>query len=350
MLSLADERLPQTPPREPEPAELGGLSYVRDDRPGLTRRRSGKGFRYLDRKGETVRDAFTLGRIRALAIPPAWTDVWICPSASGHIQATGRDAKRRKQYRYHADFRALREDAKFERLVDFVDALPTIRMTVAEHMALRGLPRLKVVATVVHLLETTLIRVGNEEYARANKSFGLTTLRSRHVSLEGSEIRFRFVGKSGKPWSIAMRDRRVAKVLRDCQELPGQELLQYYDNERALRAVSSGDVNAYLRDVSGSDITAKDFRTWAGTVLAARFLIEAGAFESATQARKLVRAAIVRVAAALGNTPTVCRKSYIHPVVPSSWLAGALLLAEAASEGLTAEEASLLAFLRKAAA
>ena len=343
--------LPQDAPlcAPTEPPDLGGLAYVRDDGPGIRRRRAGKGFAYLDRCGELIRNPKTLSRIRALAIPPAWTDVWICSSASGHIQATGRDAKGRKQYRYHAEFRTLREGAKFEHLVAFAEALPTIRASVAEHMNLRGLPRLKVLATVVHLLEATLIRVGNDEYAKANKSYGLTTLRNRHVSIEGAQIRFAFAGKSGKIWSISMRNARVAKVLRACQELPGQELLQYYDEERALRAISSGDVNAYLREISGADVTAKDFRTWAGTTLTARFLIEAGAFESATQAKKLVRAAIARVAAALGNTPTVCRKSYVHPVVPTAWVDGALLLAEAEAEGLTGEEAALHAFLKTAA-
>jgi DNA topoisomerase I len=204
-----------------------GLRYVRDDGPAIRRRRTGKGFSYLDGKGRRIADAAILKRIRALVIPPAWTDVWICPSANGHIQATGRDARRRKQYRYHADFREAREEAKFEHLVEFAEALPKIRATVAEHMSLRGLPREKVLATVVRLLETTLIRVGNDEYAKANQSFGLTTLRSEHVAVEGSAVRFEFSGKSGKPWSLKISDRRVAKIIRTCQELPGQDFLQY---------------------------------------------------------------------------------------------------------------------------
>ena len=221
-------------------------------------------------------------RIRSLVIPPAWTNVWICASANGHIQATGRDAKGRKQYKYHAEYREAREQSKYEHLFAFAAALPTIRATVAEHMSLRGLPREKVLATVVHLLERTLIRVGNDEYARNNQSYGLTTLRSDHVAVEGSEVRFQFTGKSGKQWSLAMRDRRVARIVRACQELPGQDLLQYFDEDKELHAVSSGDVNAYLREITGGDITAKDFRTWAGTMLMARYLSLSDPFASAT--------------------------------------------------------------------
>ncbi len=240
-----------------------GLRYVSDAERGVRRRRAGKGIVYFDAKGAKVTDPAVLKRIRALVIPPAWTDVWICPRADGHIQATGRDAKGRKQYRYHADYREAREEAKFEHMLEFARALPTIRATVAEHMSLRGLPRQKVLATVVHLPERTLIRVGNDEYARANQSFGLTTLRSDHIEVEGSEVRFAFTGKSGKLWSVAIRDRRVARILRACQGLPGQDLLQYFDEDKALRAVSSDDVNDYLRAVAGYAVTAKDFRTWA---------------------------------------------------------------------------------------
>ena len=246
-----------------------GLRYVCDEGPAIRRRRAGKGFVYLDAKGRRITTPDTLKRIRSLVIPPAWTDVWICASADGHIQATGRDAKRRKQYKYHAEYREAREQSKYEHLFDFAAALPTIRAKVAEHMSLRGLPREKVLATVVHLLEMTLIRVGNDEYARNNQSYGLTTLKSKHVAVEGSEVRFHFTGKSGKQWSLAMRDRRVARIIRACQELPGQDLLQYFDDGKELRAVSSGDVNAYLKEIAGGDITAKDFRTWAGTVLMA---------------------------------------------------------------------------------
>ncbi len=309
-----------------------GLRYVCDSKPAIRRRRAGKGFVYLDAKGRRITDPGILKRIRALVIPPAWTNVWICASANGHIQATGRDAKGRKQYRYHADYREAREEAKFEHMLQFGRALPTIRATVAEHMSLRGLSRQKVLATVVHLLEATLIRVGNDEYARANQSYGLTTLRSDHVEVDGSEVRFQFTGKSGKQWSLAMRDRRVARILRACQELPGQDLLQYLEEDKALRAVSSGDVNDYLREIAGYDVTAKDFRTWAGTVLMARHLSEAGAAESERQAKTLLRAALVRVAAALGNTPAVCRKSYVHPHVIGAWLERTFKLEAAEAE------------------
>ena len=278
--------------------------------------------------------------------------MWICPSADGHIQATGRDAKRRKQYRYHDDYREARERTKYDHLFEFAEALPTIRARVAEHMSLRGLPREKVLATVVHLLETTLIRVGNDEYAKANQSYGLTTLRTEHVEVEGPEVRFRFTGKSGKQWSLAMRDRRVARIIRACQELPGQDLLQYFDDDKTLRALSSGDVNTYLKEIAGRDITAKDFRTWAGTVLMARFLKTSGQFENATKAKRAMSAAVKQVAAALGNTPSVCRKSYIHPAVTDAYLGGVFVVeavrvnGASKSTGLRAEEASVLSLLR----
>ncbi len=329
-----------------------GLRYVCDDAPAIRRRRAGKGFIYFDARGRRVADAVVLKRIRSLVIPPAWTDVWICAAADGHIQATGRDAKGRKQYRYHADYREAREQSKYEHLVEFAEALPRLRTRVAEHMSLRGLPREKVLATVVHLLETTLIRVGNDEYAKANESYGLTTLKSKHVAVEGSEVRFRFIGKSGKQWSLAMRDRRVARIIRACQELPGQDLLQYFDDDKELRAVSSGDVNAYLREITGRDITAKDFRTWAGTVLMARFLGASGQFESETKAKRAISAAVKQVAAALGNTAAVCRKSYIHPAVTGAYLGGGFAL-EAVQvggppepKGLRPEEATTLSLLR----
>jgi DNA topoisomerase I len=331
---------------------IPGLRYVCDDAPAIRRRRAGKGFVYLDAKGRRIADAAILQRIRSLVIPPAWTDVWICPSADGHIQATGRDAKRRKQYRYHDDYREARERTKYDHLFEFAEALPTIRARVAEHMSLRGLPREKVLATVVHLLETTLIRVGNDEYAKGNQSYGLTTLRTEHVEVEGPEVRFRFTGKSGKQWSLAMRDRRVARIIRACQELPGQDLLQYFDDDKTLRALSSGDVNAYLKEIAGRDITAKDFRTWAGTVLMARFLKTSGQFENATKAKRAMSAAVKQVAAALGNTPSVCRKSYIHPAVTDAYLGGVFVVeavrVNGASEstGLRAEEASVLSLLR----
>jgi DNA topoisomerase I len=336
-------------------AESAGLRYVSDQRPGIRRKKSGAGFTYLRPDGTRLCDPRILGRIKSLAIPPAWTDVWICPFADGHVQATGRDARKRKQYRYHAGFREVRESTKYEHVVAFADALPTIRARVTEHMALRGLPREKVLATIVHLLETTLIRIGNDDYARQNGSYGLTTLRSRHADVDGPEVRFRFAGKGGRQWSLTVRDRRVAKVIRACQELPGQELLQYLDENGEQRGVTSGDVNAYLKEITGQDITAKDFRTWAGTVLAALALKEVQSFDSAAQAKRNLRGAIERVAARLGNTPTICRKCYVHPEVLTSYLAGSLvseITAEVESKlsdelpGLKPEEAAVLAMLR----
>jgi DNA topoisomerase I len=326
-----------------------GLRYVCDNRPAIQRRRAGKGFVYFDAKGRRVANADTLQRIRSLVIPPAWTNVWICASANGHIQATGRDAKGRKQYKYHAEYREAREQSKYEHLFAFAAALPTIRATVAGHMSLRGLPREKVLATVVHLLERTLIRVGNDEYARNNQSYGLTTLKSDHVAIE---VRFQFTGKSGKQWSLAMRDRRVARIVRACQELPGQDPLQYFDESKTLHAVSSGDVNSYLREITGADITAKDFRTWAGTMLMARHLSTSDPFTSATQAKRVMSAAVKKVAAALGNTAAVCRKSYIHPAISDAYLSGAFALEVIAesnsseSAGLGPDEVAVLALLK----
>jgi DNA topoisomerase-1 len=338
-----------------EAAEASGLAYVSDERPGIRRKKTGAGFIYLQPGGAKLSSPAIVTRLKSLAVPPAWTDVWMCPSANGHIQATGRDARGRKQYRYHPAFREMRESVKFEHLLAFANVLPTIRARVADDMMRRGLEREKVLATVVHLLETTLIRVGNDDYARQNKSYGLTTLRSRHVVIEGSEIRFRFTGKSGKQWSLKLRDRRVAKIIRACQELPGQDLLQYFDDAGKARTVTSGDVNSYLREIAGQDVTAKDFRTWAGTVLAALALKELEIFETAAQARRNLRAAIERVSARLGNTPAICRKCYIHPEVLRAYLDGKLAL-QTKSEvetqlvgelaRLHPEEAALLAMLR----
>jgi DNA topoisomerase I len=273
-------------------AESVGLKYVSDSRAGVRRKKVGTGFAYTRADGSKLLEKDILKRIKALAVPPAWTDVWICPFSDGHIQATGRDAKGRKQYRYHARFREVRESTKYEHVVAFAAALPGIREKVGEHMALRGLPREKVLATVVHLLETTLIRVGNDEYADQNKSYGLTTLKTRHVAIDGNEVRFRFTGKSGKQWSLRVRNRRVAKIIKACQELPGQELLQYVDEAGNCQDVTSTDVNDYLKEITGRDITAKDFRTWAGTVLAAMALSELETFDSAAQAKRNLRAAI----------------------------------------------------------
>jgi DNA topoisomerase-1 len=336
-------------------AEAADLRYLLDERPGIQRKKYGKGFIYLRPDGTRVSDPRVLRRIRSLAVPPAWTDVWICPFSDGHIQATGRDVRGRKQYRYHPLFRELRESTKFEHVMGFAEALPVIRAKVREHMGLRGLPREKVLATVVRLLETTLIRIGNDDYARENKSYGLTTLKNRHVRVNGSEVRFRFTGKGGKQWSLQVKDRRIAKVVKACQELPGQELLQYVDENGELQDVTSGDVNAYLKKITGRDITAKDFRTWAGTVLAALALHEVEEFDSAAQAKRNVRSAIERVAARLGNTTTICRKCYVHPEVLDAYLDRNLALEiqsrvekELREEigGLQPEEAAVLAMLR----
>lgn len=345
------------PPSEIElAAEEAGLRYVGDEEPGIHRRRAGKGFRYTRRNGTPIRESAILTRIHKLALPPAWTDVWISPFSSGHIQATGRDAKGRKQYRYHPAFRALREANKFEHMATFARALPAIRRKVDEHMALPSLCREKVLASVVHLLESTLIRIGNDEYARHNKSFGLTTLKNRHARVDGSEVRFQFTGKSGKKWSLGIRDRRVARIIRSCQELPGQQLLQYRSVNGEIHGVSSTDVNDYLHEISGEEISAKDFRTWAGTILAALALNELERFDSQAQAKRNLKAAIETVAARLGNTPAICRKCYVHPEILNVYLDGDLMLnirSEVARElkedlpRLQPEEAAVLALLHR---
>ena len=338
------------------PTENADLVYVSDDEPGIRRVKWGEGFRYRGPSGKPVRDPGTLERIRKLAIPPAYTDVWICTQANGHIQATGRDARGRKQYRYHDRFREVRDSTKYEHMLEFAAALPAIRAKIDEHLKLPGLPREKVLAAVVRLLETTMIRVGNTDYARANKSYGLTTLRDRHVDVNGTELKFRFKGKSGKEWRLSLKDRRIAKVVKASQDLPGQHLFQYVDENGERREVGSGDVNLYLREVSGADITAKDFRTWGGTVLAALALAEYEKVDSKAAARKNVRAAIEAVASRLGNTPTICRKCYIHPEIFDSYLNDALVLeaSEAVEKTLREdiphlrpEEALVLAFLHR---
>jgi DNA topoisomerase I len=307
-------------------AEDAGLRYVNDDEPGLTRQLVGDGFVYFKPSGEPITDETVLERVRKLAIPPAWTDVWICTRANGHLQATGRDVRGRKQYRYHPQFREVRDSSKYEHMVEFAKALPAIRAKVAEHMGLRGLPREKVLATVVHLLETTLIRVGNDDYAKENKSYGLTTLRNPHVKVEGGELKFRFKGKSGKTWDLKIQNRRVAKIIKACQDLPGQRLFQYVDEGGELKELTSADVNEYLKEITGRDVTAKDFRTWAGTVLAALALQEFEAFDSKAAVKKNVKSAIERVSGRLGNTPTICRKCYVHPEILQSYEQGELLL------------------------
>ena len=305
-----------------EAAEDAGLRYVSDDQPGSSRQRNGEEFEYLDQKGKPIRDEQRLLRIKRLAIPPAWSDVWICPSPNGHIQATGRDARRRKQYRYHERWREIRDENKYDRLVNFGKALPKIRRRLKKDLALSSLPREKVLATIVQLLERSLIRVGNEEYARENKSFGLTTMQDRHVDVKGSKLRFRFRGKSGRQHEVDVTDRRIARIVMKLQDLAGQSLFQYLDDEGNARDITSQDVNEYLREITGEDFTAKDFRTWAGTVLAAVALGKLGVSETKQQAKANIKHAVGAVAEVLGNTPAVCRQCYIHPAVLEAYLKG----------------------------
>ncbi len=305
-----------------ESARAAGLRYVSDAKPGLKRLRRGKNFRYTTATGSAVTDDETLGRIKSLVIPPAWTDVWISPWQNGHLQATGRDVKGRKQSRYHPRWREVRDETKYERMSHFADALPTIRERVRHDLGLPGLPRKKVLATIVSLMEATLIRVGNEEYARENKSYGLTTMRNKHVEVEGSKITFTFQGKSRVHHTIDLEDRRLAKIIKRCEEIPGYELFQYLDHEGEPHSIDSSDVNEYLREISGEHFTAKDFRTWAGSVLACMTLKELGPYETVTQAKKNVVEAIKSVAERLGNTPSVCRKCYVHPAVLEAYLGG----------------------------
>ena len=303
-------------------AEDAGLRYVNDDQPGYTRKAKGDDFEYFDTEGKPIRDEQRLLRIKRLAIPPAYTDVWICPVSNGHIQATGRDARHRKQYRYHERWREVRDENKYERIATFGQALPKMRKRVSEDLALPGLSRNKVLATIVQLLERTLIRVGNEEYARENKSFGLTTMQDRHVDVKGSKLRFRFRGKRGIKHEVDVTDRHIAKIVAKLQDLPGQELFQCVDENGEVGDITSQDVNDYLREVMGQDFTAKDFRTWAGTVLAAIALNAIGAFETKKQAKANIKDAISAVSKMLGNTPAICRKCYIHPAVLETYLDG----------------------------
>lgn len=337
-----------------EAAKEAGLRYVTDERRGIRRHRAGRGFRYVGPGGGPIADESELRRIRKLAIPPAWTDVWISPDPRGHLQATGRDAKGRKQYRYHERFREIRDETKYERMLDFAKALPKIRARVDADLGAARLTREKVLATVVHLLETTLIRVGNEEYAKENRSYGLTTLRERHVDVDGSRVRFRFRGKSGKEHDVDVRDRRVARVIEQLQELPGQELFCYVGDDGEVHTVDSDDVNAYLREIAGQEFTAKDFRTWAGTVLAAKALSAIEHVENVRIAKKHVTEAVERVAARLGNTRTVCRKCYIHPAIVDAYLDGDLartLRGRATKQldrdDLTEDEERVLRFLER---
>jgi DNA topoisomerase-1 len=305
-----------------EAAAEAGLRYVNDDQPGYSRKRKGDDFEFFDMEGKLIEDEQRVLRIKRLAIPPAWTDVWICPTPNGHIQATGRDARRRKQYRYHERWRVVRDENKYEKMVLFGQALPKIRKRVQEDLSLPGLPRNKVLATVVQLLERTFIRVGNEEYARDNKSFGLTTMRDHHVEVKGSKLRFRFRGKSGIRHEVDVTDRRIARIVSKLQDLSGQELFQYVDENDEVRDLTSQDVNDYLREITNEDFTAKDFRTWAGTVMAAIALKAVGAFETKTQAKANIKNAISAVSKMLGNTPAICRKCYVHPAVLETYLSG----------------------------
>ncbi len=320
--------LPAAEEIKPDPAQLAreaGLTYYSDRRPGYSRKKVGDAFHFFDKDGQRIKDEEEVTRIRKLAIPPAYTDVWICPSPRGHLQATGRDARGRKQYRYHAKWRATADETKYERMLAFAAALPGIRRRVARDLAQPGLAREKVLACIVRLLETTLIRVGNEEYAQENKSFGLTTLRNRHVKVSGAKVAFSFRGKSGVDHEIALSDPRLARVVSRVRDLPGQELFQYLDENDEPRDIDSADVNAYLQEITGQPFTAKDFRTWAGTVLAAMALKEFESFDSEAAAKKNIVAAIERVSERLGNTPSVCRKCYVHPEIFNAYLDGKMI-------------------------
>ena len=337
-------------------ARAAGLRYVTDAMPGIRRRRAGKGFRYVDSSGKGVADAETLVRIRALVIPPAWTDVWICALDHGHLQVTARDARGRKQYRYHERWREVRDETKYDRLADFGRALPDIRARVVADLGLPGLPRAKVLASVVRLMESTFIRVGNEKYVRDNGSFGATTLRNEHVLVRGDEIRLSFRGKSGKQHRVALTDGRLARIIRRCRELPGYELFQYLDENGEQHSIDAADVNDYLRAAAGDTYTAKDFRTWSGTVLAATALDHCGASASTTEAKRNVVRAIQAVAGMLGNTAAVCRKCYVHPSVIEAYAAGTLARAMRARSGralsagvLRPEESAVLRLLQRRA-
>ena len=324
--TVAQPELPGAQPLDPhQSAKIAGLTYVSDESPGITRRRAGSGFAYFDARGKPIHDPDTIWRIKSLVIPPAWTNVWICPSPNGHIQAVGRDARGRKQYRYHDRFRQVRDETKYGHMLQFVRALPKIRRQVRRDLGRRGLPREKVLAAVVRLLESTLIRVGNEEYAHENKSYGLTTIHNNHAKVRGSTIHFHFRGKSGVEHAIDFSDPRIARIVRKCQELPGEDLFGYIDDDGNPRDVRSEDVNEYLREITGQGFTAKDFRTWAGTVLAARALQEFERVDSQAMRKRNVVKAVEAVAKRLGNTKAVCRKCYIHPQIIESYLDGSLI-------------------------
>jgi DNA topoisomerase I len=341
----------------PEPlasAAAAGLRYTTDRRPGIARRRTGRGFRYVGADGRPLADPREIDRIRRLAIPPAWTRVWICPDPRGHLQATGRDARGRKQYRYHPRWREVRDESKYDRLIAFARALPVIRRTTAEHLRQPGLSREKVLATVVTLLERTLVRIGNDEYARTNRSFGLTTLRDGHVEISGARLRFSFRGKSGIEHEVDVRDVRLARIVRQCRDLPGYELFQYIDESGARQSVGSGEVNAYLKAITGQDVTSKDFRTWGGTVLAAQLLCACGPCSCAAESKRTIVRIVQSVAARLRNTAAVCRKCYIHPAVLEVYAEGGWKLpsngrgrGSRSPYGLSGAEAAVLAVLQR---
>lgn len=346
LLRLSEER------KDPiAAAQRVGLRYVQDRQPGIRRRRRGKTFAYVDSQGRPVRDDATRKRIAALVIPPAWTDVWICALDNGHIQATGRDVKGRKQYRYHTRFREARDETKYEKIFDFAAVLPKIRARCELDLKAKGLTREKVLAAVVSLLEQTLIRVGNEEYSRLNQSFGLTTLRDGHALIRGASVQFRFRGKSGKEHAVSINDRRLAKIVKHCRDLPGDELFQYVSEDGSRHAIDSADVNDYLRSITSADFTAKDFRTLAGTVLAASALAECGPAHTQTATKRAIVEAIKYAAERLGNTPAVCRKCYVHPGILDAY-AGGRVVPRLASAGATkpgllhSNERAVLAFLR----
>lgn len=334
-------------------AKAAQLVYVTDEEPGIRRQRVGKHFTYLDPEGNRIRDKQTLERIKALGIPPAWKDVWICPLEDGHIQATGRDEKGRKQYRYHTRWQALRDETKFHRMLLFGKALPAMRERIAHDLRRQGLPREKVLAAVVQLLGTTFIRIGNPEYVRANDSFGLTTLLDDHVEINGSKVRFEFRGKSGKEHAINLQDKRLARIIKQCQDVPGQRLFQYVDEDGNPHSITSTDVNDYIREIGGQEFTAKDFRTWGGTTLAVRAFKDLGPCDDEKLLKKNVVQMIRQVAQQLGNTQAVCRKYYVHPVIAESYGKGELLSllerydkAARSDEGLYPEELTVMALLR----
>jgi DNA topoisomerase-1 len=338
----------------PASARAVGLQYVSDSRPGIRRLGRPKRFRYVARNGRVLSSRRELMRIRALAIPPAWTDVWICADPRGHLQATGRDARGRKQYRYHPDWRVVRDEVKYGRLVAFARALPRIRRRIAADLRKSGLPREKVLAAVVQLLEKTLIRVGNGEYARDNGSIGLTTMRNRHAQVSGATVRFEFRGKSRIEHAIDLRDARLARIVKACRDLPGYELFQYVGPDGRRRTIGSADVNAYLRGACGDDFTAKDFRTWSGTVMAAQALAAVSTFRSKAEAARNVGRAIESVARRLGNTKAICRKSYVHPAILDAYMNGATVRTARvrasdtaiARVALSAEEAAVVGLIQ----